>query len=139
MKRSSKIAYCFFKIAGVLMAFFGTTLLYELIFLSPSNDRLAISLIILLLLFCFYFLIYRLTEIEYDEEKIKILNTEKTYHWDEVKQVIKIPFCTPPLYRISFKNNEQPILLVMSMNNISIGIYSWDFTGFYQLANDKTT
>lgn len=148
MNRSSALGYWFLKLVGA-MAFIGGLVFLHGVILPDhtvvegldreTRDRDWPSLITMvgMMFFIAYYSNFRFSEIEYGDKKICILGSNEEYEWNEIKRVIKIPFCTPPIYRMSFKKSRKPIYLIMSMSNISIGFYSWDFTGFYKLAKDK--
>ena len=58
--------------------------------------------------------------------------------WEEVDSIIQIPFCTPPLYRMSFKHTHKPVYFAFrSFFVLSIGFWSFDFTGFLKDAKLK--
>ncbi len=78
----------------------------------------------------------RLARIQYGWGGLVALRNgkKKRYKWHEVKSVFKLPFMTPPLYRIAFRDGDPPIYFSMSWWAGSIGIWSWDFTGFYHFA-----
>ena len=47
-----------------------------------------------------------------------------------------MPFCTPPVYRISFRDTDKAVYVsVFSWGMASVGIWSWDFTDFKYLVN----
>ena len=79
----------------------------------------------------------RLARIEYSWSGLTAFrNGKKTdYRWSEVSRVLKVPFWTPPIYRVSFTNGDPPIYFGMSWWTISIGFWSWDFSGFQNFAN----
>lgn len=150
MKRSSFVGFWFFKLIGVLFSVLGFMLLHGLIFPEQSfingldrtmrdNEWLSLSTMLLFTVFIAYYTLFRLAEIEYNENGIKELKSNESSDWGQIKSVIKIPFCTPPIYRISFAKDGRSIFAIMSISKIiSVGFYSWDLTGFYGLAKNKT-
>ncbi len=49
--------------------------------------------------------------------------------WDRVEGLMKIPCCTPPLYRLSFNGGIAPLYFVMPGAYATVGFWSWDFSG----------
>jgi hypothetical protein len=63
-------------------------------------------------------------------------NGRTTAHtWGQVASVSQVPFCTPPVYRITFSNGELPAYCIFfSFVVATVGIWSWDFRGFVKYA-----
>lgn len=58
--------------------------------------------------------------------------------WKDVLSVFKLPFCSPPIYRMSFKDGEKPIYFIFgSFFILTTPIYSYDFTGFLKFAEKR--
>ncbi|MEO0509424.1 MAG: hypothetical protein AAF065_06165 [Verrucomicrobiota bacterium] len=56
---------------------------------------------------------------------------KKKKEWNEVKAIHQMPFCTPPVYRISFYGKEKSSYVsVFSWASLTVGFWSWDFTDF---------
>ena len=63
-----------------------------------------------------------------------------SFGWHEVASVKQVPFCTPPVYRICFKTDEPPAYCIFfSFIVVTIGFWSWDFSGFLSYARSNIT
>ena len=75
--------------------------------------------------------------IEFFESQI-IISGKENYSWNEVTSLFKIPFTTPPIYRIKFKTRQSGCYFgFTSKFYASLIVYSYDFTGFLDFANQK--
>jgi hypothetical protein len=75
--------------------------------------------------------------IEFSETGLQLRRSGRTtsLSWAEVANVNQVPFCTPPVYRIAFKNGELPAYCMFySFIVATIGVWSWDFRGFVKYA-----
>ena len=78
------------------------------------------------------------SKVEYTWEKFIVIRNgkKKEYKWSELKSVRKIVGASPPVYRVAFKNKNRPAYFSLSWKCGSIGIWSWDYTGFYDFARN---
>ncbi|MCH6259352.1 hypothetical protein MLD52_22550 [Puniceicoccaceae bacterium K14] len=104
----------------------------------PEKDKWMIRLIGVLAVVLFGVTAIRLGRISYGWGSIIAYRNgkKKEYKWSEASRVVKIPGWTPPMYRMSFRNGDKPIYFAMSWWNVSIGVWAWDFTGFYDFAKN---
>ncbi|MEO0365948.1 MAG: hypothetical protein AAF265_10680 [Pseudomonadota bacterium] len=98
---------------------------------------LGVSVVLVLLA---KFMFFRIRVISYNDEKIEIRSGSEndTVSWQDVRSVSRVVAVVPPLYRMAFKDDRKPAHFVMSMSPyVQVGIWSWDFTGFYKFAQEK--
>lgn len=151
MDSSSYVAYYFYKLAALMFVFLALASVHSLVFPEQSImsgapvDPTAGEVLLLLglsvgLVFLAKFMFFRIRVIRYDGEYIEIVNGSDTDRvtWGDVRSVSKVIGVAPPLYRMVFKDDREPAYFVMSMFMYAYAIFwSWDFTGFYSLAQEK--
>jgi hypothetical protein len=151
VKTGSYTAYYFCKLAGLCLATLAVLLLHGILFpqhtlvagvetIASASDIVSLLAVSGLALGLSYFTLFRFCVVEYDNKNVRIVHGSKrqTTTWSNVRNVTKVIGCTPPVYRMTFKDDRKPIYFIMSMMAfVSIGVWSWDFTGFYQYAKDK--
>lgn len=151
MKSSSYIAYYFYKFGALMFVFLALASIHSLVFPGQSilsnapADPTSGEVMLLLglsvgLIFLAKFMFFRIRVIHYNDEKIEIINGSEsdTVSWRDVKSVSKVISVVPPLYRMTFKDDRESAYFVMSMFAYAYAvIWSWDFTGFYKLAQEK--
>ncbi len=112
----------------ILLAYFLWLLFFDPNSLNESGQLISSSQLWLPKIIGFIILIemvvicIRLARIEYSWSGLTAFrNGKKThYRWSEVSRVLKVPFWTPPIYRVSFTNGDPPIYFGMSWWTISI-------------------
>ncbi len=104
---------------------------------EPSNadQLLGISHFMLISVICalFAYIAYRFSVVKVRNDGLEVYRNgrSKIKDWRNVKKITQIPFCTPPIYRLSFNNSEPPVYVcVFSWITISVGFWSWDLTDF---------
>jgi hypothetical protein len=78
--------------------------------------------------------------IEINDKNIYVKRGKEEFNeeWQNVNEVFKIPFTSPPIYRMSFTNNRNPVYFAFrTWFYATIVFWSWDFTGFLEYANEK--
>lgn len=89
-----------------------------------------------LLLLCKY-QFKKFRKLRFYENEI-VVNTGMSYSWKDVDSVFKIPFTTPPIYRIKFNADKSTYYFgFKSSFYASLIIYSFDFTGFLKYSTTK--
>jgi hypothetical protein len=151
LKASSYTAYYFCKLGGLAFAALAVLLVHGLLLPQRSFidgietmntvwDTVSVLALSGLALVLSYFMFFRFRVIEYDNTNVRIIHGSERQRttWSNIRSVTKVIGCTPPVYRMTFKDHRTPIYFIMSMFVfISIGVWSWDFTGFYEYARDK--
>ncbi len=133
--------FLFIGLAGI----YGLVFPEHSLFRSPSADLTVWHILYALAVFvlCFplaKFMFFRIRVIHYDHNNIEIINgsESRTVTWNEVRSVSKVLAVAPPLYRMTFKDDSEPAYFVMSMFfYVYVIIWSWDFTGFYNFAQER--
>ncbi len=138
--KSSWLYYALFKIMGVMLVGSLLFLVFELTDLEPDAFRHAkIDELIFGVLFVPLFLAliayiaWRFAVVSAYADRLEIHRNGKTTakQWSDVQGIAQVPFCTPPVYRIRFRDGEPPAFVcVFSWVTASIGFWSWDFTDF---------
>ncbi|MBW2274132.1 MAG: hypothetical protein JRG96_12740, partial [Deltaproteobacteria bacterium] len=86
----------------------------------------------------FGYLLWRnLAIVDFSESGFKVSRggSEECFSWSAVAKLHQIPLCTPPLYRMTFKGEQQPVYFCFfSFIVASVGFWSWDFRGFMPYA-----
>ena len=82
--------------------------------------------------------------IRFSDENIRIkgFRRNETIQWNDVKRVFKVPFASPPIYRISFNETHKTGYFIMSLfNSWTIetpwSLFSGDSSGVVKYARDK--
>jgi len=152
VKSSSYFAYYFYKFVALMFVFVALASVHSLVFPEQSImsnspvDASAGEIIVLLglscaLVFLARFMFFRIRVMRYDDSSVEIINgnESRTVSWNNVRTVSKVLAVVPPLYRMTFKDDSEPAYFVMSMFFYAYAIvWSWDFTGFYKFAQEKT-
>lgn len=74
---------------------------------------------------------FGVVDCRHNEIEVRKNRRRRVIGWNQVSSIYQMPFCTPPVYRIAFKNGDSPVfVIVFSWRLLSIGFWSWDFTGF---------
>jgi len=86
------------------------------------------------------YVIWRCGVVDCRSDVMELRRNGKTtmLEWAEVASIKQMPFCTPPLYRIAFRNGEPPVFVMMhSWVVATVGFWSWDFTGFSDYVKER--
>ncbi len=148
---SSIISYWLMKIAGIGFIILGLSLTHGMLFPESTfveglnhslieEAKLEIIIVIILCFFTSYFTLLRFVIISCDDNGITITKNLKVerVEWSDVSSIWKMPCITPPVYRCSFNNDMKPIYFNMTMIFfITVGVWSWDFTGFTSYAREQ--
>jgi len=150
MTHSSYVAYYLFKLWGVGALALALALLHDFVFpeavyfddlgpTAPAFEMLYAALVIPFAVAVAFFMFFRIRVIRYDDTVVEIINGSDCVRstWADVRSVSKVFGCAPPLYRMTFRNNEKPAYFIMSMFCVYAFFWSWDFTGFYPYAKRK--
>jgi Na+/H+ antiporter NhaD/arsenite permease-like protein len=151
IKTSSYTAYYFCKVAGLAFGTLAVLLVHAVLFpqhsvvdgiesIKSASDLFYTLTLSGVALGLGYFTFFRFCVIEYDNKNVRIIRGAKRERttWSNVLNVTKVIGCTPPVYRMTFKDHRKPAYFIMSMAAfVSIGVWSWDFTGFYEYAREK--
>lgn len=151
MNSSSYFAFYFFKLGAVMFCVVGALMLHALFFpeaavvrvLGPDQslgEIAAVVAAVAVMTAISHFMFFKIRVIRYNDERVEIANGAETVStsWENISSVSKVAGWAPPLYRMTFKDGTPPAHFIMSMFFFAYVIFwSWDFTGFYQYAQER--
>ncbi len=135
--KSSRLSHYFLLLLALVLVIVSFSLINDLYFTqgrvesSSSMSLLEISYIFSVCMFLGIFLLLRLGVVEFGGESIIVKRHQKTItlSWSDAKKITKIPFCSPPIYRLSFHSKVKPVYFSMQEAYVfidtPIGSSSW--------------
>ncbi len=146
--KSSKAGYFIGVILGVFLMSIPALLLQDKYdFMKHSIDIKSLDfsdVIFSVFAFCIGFILtFRSAYVECKNDHILILRLGKftKIDWKNIIKATKIPFCSPPLYRLSFNNGVKPVYFNISSSNAYIHTpwfsWGWDSSGFLEFARSR--
>ena len=147
--KSSTVYYYFLKLVSLFLFAFPFILLWGLLsgrFAAESSKPLdAMFYVQMALSGCLalglgYLLWRNFAVVEFSDLGIKVSRngSDESASWADVAKVHQIPFCTPPFYRLTFRDGRRPAYFCFfSFIVASVGFWSWDFRGFMSYARPR--
>ena len=147
--KNSTAYYYFLKLVALLLFAFPFIVAWRLgsgSFAAESPKLLDATFYVRMALACFlavslgYLLWRNLAVVEFSDLWLKVSRngSNESFCWSDVAKIHQIPFCTPPFYRLTFKDGRRPAYFCFfSFIVASVVVWSWDFRGFMSYARPR--
>jgi len=147
--KSSTVYYYFLKLVSLLLFAVPFIISWGLLsgrFAAESPKPLDVTFYVQMAVACFlavslgYLLWRNFAVVEFSDFELKVSRSgsDESFSWSDVAKIHQIPFCTPPFYRLTFKDGRRPAYFCFfSFIVASVGFWSWDFRGFMSYARSR--
>lgn len=134
--KSSKVSYYFSLLMGVALIAGGLGMIHGFYFPEQSmisGDLTGFMETFMPAAMCFgfgIFLLLRFGVVEFGEKFIFLNRYRKTIEvsWSDVDKIKVVPFCSPPVYRLSFRNDIKPVYFTMKESYAQVDLFFWSWS-----------